>query len=113
MASAITVAVRRDNSIDRNTVEYFVQLTVGAGTYTTGGLAFDLRPYVQAPGVPFEADIYSYANPNSGYFYTFAPGTDNSNGLLQIWNAGSEIAAGATPAGVTGDTIYATFRFSR
>lgn len=116
MASLVTVTRLSPpaSSIDQKTIDYYFNIAVAAGTYTTGGLAMSLSGLVHAPGIPLEARIFSFASPNSGYTYAYNPDADDQNGgLLQAFLGGVEVAAGATPAAVTGDTIRAIIKFRR
>lgn len=87
-------------------------LTVGAspGTYTAGGILMNLntQPLIKASRTPFWVDFTG----QSGYEYAYVPGTNASNGKLKIsTTAGTEVTAGAMPAGVSGDTIMYRVEF--
>ena len=84
-------------------------------TYATGGIAVSWASLFNAAGelltnanaTPIEADFWSASS--SGYWYVY----NQSTGKLQILVGGAtasqpaaELAAGAVPAGVSGDTIF-------
>ena len=92
-------------------------VTVNAGDYATGGLTLSLADAaINASWLPVWVDIVS---PTSGYVYRFNPGTALANGKLLIFGQDGttgplkEIAAAATPAGVTGDTINIRAEFTK
>lgn len=91
-------------------------------TYATGGIAVSWPSLFNSAGelftaeetTPIEADFWSVSA--SGYWYVY----NQSTGKLQILVGGSttsvpsaELAAGAVPAGVSGDTIYFRAEFLR
>jgi len=93
-----------------------------SGNYATGGDTLDLS---QVAGLatslaPDNVDIVSAGSPGSGWIYGFVPGTNLSNNKMQVFGqsgsqgsatALTELAAGAYPAGVTGDKINAILTF--
>lgn len=84
------------------------------GSYVSGGFTIlpSLQPLLttgESLNVPFEMELWS-DHPNAAtaiFFYTY----DASTQLIQIWvsaasgNPVAELAAGALPAGVTGDKV--------
>jgi hypothetical protein len=103
-ASTVTfteIPAKRDVSERR--VYYVGTLVVGAGDYATPGLTASLAGIVKSAQLPDRVEVWS---DTSGLIYTFVIGTTLANGKLRVWDGGSEVADGATPGGVTGDTIY-------
>jgi|SRR5579871_6542022 len=104
-------------------VRAYVSVVVGAGNYVTGGLTLDVTPITK--NLPVAKPIFSSfssqkaaASPNTNaYIYQFSKGTTLANGTLQIFgqSASAGIAeltgGGATPSGVTGDTIVGYIDF--
>lgn len=93
--------------------------TVAAsGSYTTGGDTLDLSqfPIIAAAQAPLQGT--AWMDGISGYDYVFTPGSAMNNGKVKIFQQGSsagpfpELAAGAYPSAITGDTItlYAIFK---
>lgn len=84
-------------------------VAIGAGNYVTGGITLNLnQPLLKASQTPLRVSITGV----SGFFYYYIPGTNNSNGLIEIWvDSGTaqdplvQLSAGAMPAGVVADTI--------
>jgi hypothetical protein len=96
-------------------------LVVASGNYVTGGDTLNLLG-MNTPGVnsPFEGFVFS----QTGYvthYYTFIPDPASlpngggSRGLckfeMTVASTQAELAAGAYPAGITGDTITAEVVF--
>jgi hypothetical protein len=86
--------------------------TVAAsGSYVTGGdtLNLSLFPVIGATLPPLQGT--AWMDGLAGYDYVFTPGAALSNGKVKIFQQGTtagafpELAAGAYPAAVTGDTI--------
>ena len=117
MASAVTLTKLSPplSSIDQSTIDYYFTAAVAAGTYTTGGLPFSFGGLVHAPGAPLAVRSFSFTSPLSGFNYAYNPGSPatQTSGKLVISQAGSEIAAGATPAGVVADVIRMIATFVR
>jgi hypothetical protein len=85
-----------------------IAIQASPGTYPTGGFTLALNdPLIKAQRVPQAVYITPQAlqGAQALYEYTYVPGTNNANGKLKIFTAGAEVAAGATPVGVSGDTI--------
>lgn len=93
-----------------------VAISAAPGTYATGGLTLNLASGTLQGGVPDEVRFDSAA----GYVYRYVNGTKITDGKIMVLgqeptNAGAgvlpltELAAGATPAGVSGDTIKIRF----
>jgi hypothetical protein len=114
--SAVTVTpIAPTSSIDQKTIDYYFNLAVGAGAYTTNGIPVSFAGFVAAPGAPIEVRMQSQGVPPTEYTYLYNPTSSPSQtaGLLKISTAGVEIAATTTPAGVTGDTILCIAKFRR
>jgi len=98
---------------------------IASGSYTTGGDTANLGAAVPAPGVVlataaipssgpmFCPDAWSITgNLTNGYFAI--PGTGlNLKVKMSASIGGSELAAGAYPASVTGDTIAFNVQFNK
>jgi hypothetical protein len=100
-----------------------------SGNYTTGGDTLDLttligQQYLSKVAVFGKLPLYGFiSGSTSGFLYSWIVGTTLSNGKVQITGqqptsattgiiALSELAAGAYPAGITGDTaVTAEFAF--
>jgi hypothetical protein len=89
---------------------------VATGNYVTGGdtLSFAGLDAIKSNSIPVLVSISSQSS--GGFEYRFVPGTTMANGKMQSFGqqptsattgviAMSEVAAGAYPAGVTGDVI--------
>jgi len=89
-----------------------------SGNYSTGGDTLDLSqfPAVAATQPPVQGT--AWMDGLAGYDYVFTPGSAMNNGKVKIFqqsaSAGAfpELAAGAYPAAITGDTItfYGIFK---
>jgi len=105
---------------DRSTNAIRVYGTIAAsGSYSTSGdtLSFAGFDQIKSDTIPFFVTIQSQKGTGaSGFEYRFVPGTTMANGKMQVFGqqptsattgviALSELAAGAYPAGVTGDAI--------
>jgi len=93
--------------------------TVAAsGSYTTGGDTLDLSQYpiVASSQAPIQGTVWM--DGLAGYDYVFSPGPALNANKVKIFGQGTsagafpELAAGAYPAAITGDTItlYAIFK---
>jgi len=107
--STLTVAVKQTWS-DGKMLHVIGTITIQAspGTYPTGGFTLNLNdPLIKAQRTPVVCYITPQAlqGAQALYEYTYVPGSNNTNGKLKIFTAGAEVAAGATPAGVSGDII--------
>jgi hypothetical protein len=87
-----------------------------APNYAAGGITVDFSGLgLPTESAPLEVEIWS--EPKSGsaatalFLYSYLDGTNLTNGKVQIWTGAAaqsglaELANGAVPAGVTGDTI--------
>lgn len=75
-----------------------------SGNYTSGGDPFNLAAAINATLVPL---IVLFSSKN-GYLYAYVPGADATAGKIKVNSAvDTELAAGAYPAGVTGDVVTA------
>lgn len=110
--ATLTIPDERYTWVSGNKYTIIGNLTITASpaTYTTGGIACNLySPLVKATLTP----VRVYIDGESGYTYKYIPGSDASQGLLQIYvqdaiayNPLAQIVGGDTiPAGVSGDTI--------
>ena len=117
---------------DQKTLTIFFLLVL-TGNYTTGGITIDLTqlfalaaggpgsslPTGALPLLPLELESSRSVAQANEYIYHYVPGTTPSNGTLQIFTGAAaqtgltELAAGALPAGVTGDTIAGRVTFPK
>jgi hypothetical protein len=85
---------------------HFVRKLVFSGSYVALGDALNLGLYsIKSATVPFYVNVYGQtATP---YAYRFVPGATLATCKLLVVNSttGVELAAGAYPAGITGDTV--------
>ena len=89
-----------------------------SGNYTTSGDTLDLSqfPIIAATQAPVQGT--AWMDGLAGYDYVYYPGTAMNNGKVKIFQQGAaagafqELAAGAYPAAITGDTItfYGIFK---
>jgi hypothetical protein len=89
-----------------------------SGSYATGGDTLDVSqfPVVAATHAPVQGT--AWMDGLAGYDYVFFPGSALNNGKVKIFQQGAsagafpELAAGAYPAAITGDTItfYGIFK---
>jgi hypothetical protein len=89
-----------------------------SGSYSTGGDTFDLSqfPVVASTQPPIVGA--AWIGGFTGYDYVFVPGSAMNNGKVKIFQQGTsagafpELAAGAYPSAITGDTIafYGIFK---
>jgi hypothetical protein len=93
--------------------------TVAAsGNYSTGGDTLDLSqfPIIASTQPPIQGTVW--LDGLAGYDYVFSPGSALNSGKVKIFEQGTsagafpEIAAGAYPSAITGDTItlYGIFK---
>jgi hypothetical protein len=98
-----------DNTQRRAIVRGTLAISASPGTYPTGGFSlatvFKIESIKNVSGVP--AGLFVYTVSGSGYIYVW----NRANNKLQIFQSGGaatpqgELAAAATPAGVSGDVI--------
>ena len=91
-----------------------IAVSVNPDTYATGGIPFNLnQSNVKASRTPENVVVQGSA----GYIYSYVYGSDNSNGLLKIFQQSAatspltEIPAAAIPAAVSSDTIKITANY--
>lgn len=85
-----------------------------AGSYATDGVALDLSHLgIPANSRPLEVWLWSTVTQGAAMLldvYTYVPGTDITNGFVQIGVAGAEMAATAfattTPTNATGYVLH-------
>lgn len=83
-----------------------------SGNYTTGGDTLDLTAVTNPSFIPAGAfaqvpDEFECQNPPGGYSCEVIVGTALNNSKVKFFSApGTELAAGAYPAAITGDTLY-------
>lgn len=83
-------------------------ITASAATYASNGLTVDFGlSAIKAQRAPQFVRIVgqSKVDAQTNYVYKYVPGTTNRNGKVKIFTGDAELAAAATPAGVSGDTI--------
>jgi len=106
MAIAATVAKRW---FDGKKFWAIVNL-VFSGNYATGGDTLNLQGIgIQSSQVPFTCTDISG---QSGTLYCWVPGTTQANGKVKCFQGAlAEVAAGAYPGSITGDTVQGSFVF--
>lgn len=92
------------------------------GSYVTGGdtinfglLSIDsFAKYIKSNSPPYVCMITGQGVASgSNYTYQFIPGTTINNGKVKIYLAGTELSAGAYPAGITGDVVTFSSQFPK
>lgn len=119
-ASAVTKTISQISSDQRN-LNVRGTIAIAAGDYATPGLTLDLSsgdlPVSADP--PLDVRIYSKNAATGLYVYRYTPGSNNTNGKVQIFTGAAaqspltELADGATPADVVADTIAFTAVFQK
>lgn len=93
--------------------------TVAAsGNYTTSGDTLDLSQYPVVASTQAPIQGTGWMDGLAGYDYVFYPGNALNNGKVKIFQQGAsagafpELAAGAYPSAITGDTVtfYGIFK---
>jgi hypothetical protein len=117
---------------DQNTFTAWFTLVL-AGNYAAGGITVDLTqlfavgnaapgaslPTAAKPLTPVELESSLTPGATALYVYHYVPGTDATNGKVQIFTGAAaqsgltELANGALPAGVTGDIISGKVTFPK
>jgi hypothetical protein len=92
-----------------------VAISASPATYAAGGLVMNFTGKVQTSAPPLMVRVFSAVAAGSGatalFEYNFNPGTTPANGKLQVFTGAAaqsglaELADGAVPAAVSGDTI--------
>lgn len=108
-ASSVTVVVKQ-SYLDGKMYNVIGTLAIGAGplTYVVGGLPVNFNdPLIKAQRTPVIVWIQPRAQQagQGKYSFVYIPGSNNTNGLLKIFNADVELTAAAIPIGVSGDII--------
>ena len=110
MALSITI-----NNLDQATDSFYVRGSLSAsGSYTSGGDTLDFSGKGDLPVSTPPRDVFIHGT--SGFVYEFVRGTSLANNKMILRGqqptsatsgviALSEMASGAYPSGVTGDTI--------
>jgi hypothetical protein len=87
-------------------------ITIDAGTvYAAGGFVIDFTTsnlgadYIKSTVAPLLCSFSSKGGTASLITYGWTPGTNITNNKMQIYTAGTEIAAGAVSAAVSSDVI--------
>jgi hypothetical protein len=115
---AITVALDNifgNTDATQTHSEYRGTLTF-TGSYVVGGVAFSLIPLrPQSQSVPYKLLFEQFGTatpPTAKYEFVYTPGTNPSNGTLQVFSGATELTAVAFPAELATDSIirvYAQF----
>jgi hypothetical protein len=85
---------------------YVAGVITASGSYTTGGDTLDLsnQSYIPSSQLPKQVSIFTQTG--QVFNYAFIRGTTLANSKVKIYGAGgTELTAGAYPAGITGDVI--------
>lgn len=106
--STITLTVQKQIVDGMYKVLGTLAIEASPATYPTGGYVVSLaKSDIKSQRLPRKVEIQG----TSGYVYRFIPGTTNANGKIMVYtgaaaqSALTELSAGATPAGVSGDVI--------
>jgi len=104
---AITISLQ-PNNVDSSASNfvYAVATLTFSGNYVTGGDTLDFTQITNM--VPSDTIVQVFAesqNGNSGYYIPVQGATLNNWKLKAFVGGGTEVAAGAYPAGVTGDIV--------
>ena len=107
------------NAIDKTQQEFVVQVILTlTGTYPTNGDTLDLSKLgIPSNSVPNYVEIYETTpapGPASGYAFTFLPGTNLTNGLMEAFNGTTQFttqAYGTPPFAITGFQLKAKLWF--
>lgn len=107
--STVTVTIQQ-TWMDMKMLHVFGTIAIQAspGTYPTGGFTLNLNdPLIKAQRAPLKVEVIPQSKQagQTEYDYSFIPGSNNTNGKLKIFTGSAELAAAATPSGVSGDTI--------
>ncbi len=84
MAASTVVVTVTQTEVTGKMFKVYGTLAIGASplTYTLGGIAMALNdPLIKASRAPQSVDVKGQA----GYIYRYVKGTDNTNGLLRIY----------------------------
>jgi hypothetical protein len=117
MADAVATPTVTFNDATQGLLHVLGTVAIGADplTYSAKGLVMSFAGKVETGAAPVACRVQSAVAAGSGatalYVYNFNPGTTAANGKLQIFtgaaaqSALAELADGAIPAAVHGDTI--------
>lgn len=105
MAVSFTVKTQWTDTMKLHLIGNFAfsgNYTTGGDTINFGALSTDTQPVIVKSGSPpFWVDIAGQTT----LLYNFVYGLTINNSKIKIISGGAELAAGAYPGGVTGDTI--------
>lgn len=113
-----TIDTSKAPDVSERYITYYgtVAISAAPGTYATGGLAlsFNVAGLVNA-SAPVEVVFRSTAGAATKYSYDYVPAATPTiaNGKIAVYTGDAEVAAGATPAGVSGDTIWFKAKFKK
>src|ERR1700677_3976581 len=118
VTGSVSLSILDFPDITGATIKAWLLVTINSGTYLTGGIPMGLVAFADANTVDFHGFLACRVNSEEPYVvgtsgeyeYTYSPVTDT----LQIFGPGSggpgnggELAAGAIPAEILGDSIVA------
>jgi hypothetical protein len=114
----MALAFTRVDSWDDGQRIHVCGTVAASGSYSIGGDTLDLSQQPIVPSTQPPITGTAWMDGLAGYDYVFIPGAALNNGKVKIFQQGSgagafaELAAGAYPAAITGDTItfYGIFK---
>jgi hypothetical protein len=103
---ALTLTVNQFDVDATGKQVYVAGVIAATGSYTTGGDTLDLSNQSFIPSAQLPKQVSIFTQTGQVFNYAFIRGAALNNGKVKIYAAGgSELAAGAYPAGITGDII--------
>jgi hypothetical protein len=108
MPIAISIQQNNIDGSGRNMLYAIANLTF-SGSYPTGGDTLDLTTVADKLSSTQIVQLFADSQNGNSIYYVPILGTALNNGQLKIFNGGgTEMTAGAYPAGVTGDIVQLT-----
>ena len=103
---ALTLTVRQFDVDATGKQLYVAGIVTATGSYTTGGDTLDLSNQSFIPSAQLPKQVSLFTQTGQVFNYTFIVGSALNNSKVKIYAAGgTELAAGAYPAGILGDII--------
>jgi hypothetical protein len=103
---ALALAIKQFDVDSTGKQVYVVGTITASGSYSTGGDTLDLtnQSFIPADALPKQVSIFTQTG--QVFNYAWVLGAALNNGKVKIYQAGgTELGAGAYPAGITGDII--------
>jgi len=103
---ALTLTVRQFDVDSTGKQVYVAGVVAATGSYTTGGDTLDLSNQSFIPSAQLPKQVSLFTQTGQVYNYAFIQGTALNNNKVKVYAAGgTELAAGAYPAGILSDII--------